>query len=679
MKIAGKVFVGYGIIAAVAVAIGLIGHRAAETTRLHHYALVEKHLPILNALQDLRFRASQFFEETATQRLSRTEPHASRDVAGTPAPTLSAQDYVRAAFVEYERLVRAYFPQEHDFAGQVGRAVDRTLSSTVDATKLSARAEQDPSRPERLTEFQNARRELLDIIHDATVRESQEIEELRELVAQTFARQLQLTVLMGAGTFVVALAIGIFVSRRIARPIRALQKAAASLGAGELTARANIATKDETGMLAAAFNQMADSLSRTITASNYFESILLSLADGLIVVDSHLTIVKVNDTTQEMLGFHRDELIGQSLDRILPTASLDNLSSMTTSGALRHGFASTANRKEGPPLPILVAGASLQEPASEGMVFAIKDITELRRFEDQLVAKNAELQKEIGERKRTEQALLRSRDTLQDLVIELSEARDMAMEANRAKSAFLATMSHELRTPLNAIIGYAEMLQEETASLKDKAIAGDLDRIRGAGKHLLQLINDVLDLSKIEADRFELCYEMVTLPTFLDELKDTVRPLADKNGTRLVLSIAPDLGDIEADPVRLRQILFNLLNNACKFTAHGTVTLRVTTLRVGTTPSYAFAVKDTGIGISPEDQLKLFQRFSQVDDSATRKFEGTGLGLAIVRRLCELMGGRVTVESVVGAGSTFTAILPMRRPHSSVDGTADDSLASAVL
>lgn len=677
MKIAGKIFVGYGIVAAVAVAIGVVSHHAAETTRLHNYALVEKHLPVLNALQDLRFQASQLYEEAATSRLSHIEPQPT--ATASHAPTHTVQDHVHAAFVEYDRLVQAYFPLEKAFPEQIERALDRTLLASADLPGSENQSDQGASRRERLAAFQDAQRNLLAIIHEATVRESQEIEELRELVAQTFAQQLQLTVLLGGGTFFVALAIGIVVSRRIAKPICALQDVAASLGAGELAARANVATKDETGMLATAFNHMADSLSRTITASDYFESILLSLADGLIVVDAHLKIVKVNDTTEEMLGFKRDELVGQPLSRILPAAMLDNISSMTKSGALRHGFTSTANRKEGPPVPILVAGASLQEPASHGMVFAIKDITELRRFEDQLMAKNAELQKEISERKRTEQALLRSRDTLQDLVIELSEARDMAMEANRAKSAFLATMSHELRTPLNAIIGYAEMLQDETANGQDETIAGDLARIRSAGIHLLQLINDVLDLSKIEADKFELCYETIALPVFLDELKKTVLPLADANGSQLILSVAPDVGNIEADPVRLRQVLFNLLNNACKFTAHGTVTLQVTTLRVGNTPSYSFAVKDTGIGISPDDQLKLFQRFSQVDDSATRKFGGTGLGLAIVRRLCELMGGRVNVESTVGVGSTFTAILPKVRPQPSANTTVDESLASAVL
>jgi len=677
MRIAGKIFVGYGIIAAAAVAIGLTSYQAADATRAYHHTLVEKHVPALNALQDLRFHVMRLFEEAATHRLGEADHRHTESASSTRLDT--ARERAQASFVEYQTLVRTHFPQEQEYVAKIQAALERTASASRDIPALSDRPEEQLPAHEPIAAFRTAQSALLDIVAQAIEGEAKEIEELREIVAQTIAHQLRLTLAMGLGTFLAALVIGIYVARRIAHPITALEDAATALGAGELNARANVETNDETGVLAAAFNRMADSLSRTITASNYFEGILLSLADGLVVVDTDLKIVKVNDTTQEMLGYQRDELVGQPLSRILPATTLENLPAMARSGELRQGLASSATCQSGASLPILLAGASLQEPASQGMVFVIKDITELRRFQDELMAKNDDLQKEIAERKRAEQALLRSRDTLQDLVIELSEARDMAMEANRAKSAFLATMSHELRTPLNAIIGYAEMLQEETLDLRNDAVTGDLRHIRSAGQHLLQLINDVLDLSKIEADKFELSYETVALLPFLEELKETVRPLAEKNANELILTVSSNVGSIEADAVRLRQILFNLLNNACKFTAHGTVTLQVSMIRLGNTPAYAFAVKDTGIGISPEDQMKLFQRFSQVDDSATRKFGGTGLGLAIVRRLCELMGGRVTVESAVGAGSTFTAVLPVIQPRAAISSDDYASLASAVL
>jgi signal transduction histidine kinase len=242
---------------------------------------------------------------------------------------------------------------------------------------------------------------------------------------------------------------------------------------------------------------------------------------------------------------------------------------------------------------------------------------------------------------------------------ELAEARDAALEATRLKSEFLANMSHELRTPLNAIIGYSEILAEDAEDSGRQGELADLEKIRSAGKHLLALINDVLDLSKIEAGKMEVHLETFEVSSMLEEVISTVAPLVAKNDNRLEVRRAEGLGTLHADLTKVRQALFNLLSNACKFTSGGVITLAVVRERVdGVADWLRFAVSDTGIGISPEQMKKLFEAFSQADASTSKKYGGTGLGLVLSRRFCQLMGGDIAVESALGAGSTFTIHLP---------------------
>jgi PAS domain S-box-containing protein len=250
-----------------------------------------------------------------------------------------------------------------------------------------------------------------------------------------------------------------------------------------------------------------------------------------------------------------------------------------------------------------------------------------------------------------------SRDLAEAERAAADQARELAEAANRAKSTFLANMSHELRTPLNAIIGYAEMLEED---IDDATQRADLQKIHTSGKHLLGLINDVLDLSKIEAGKVELHIDVFDIEQLLDQVTSTMRPLLDKNDNRFELRRQQPLGVMTSDATRLRQVLLNLLSNAAKFTHQGEVILAVRREAAGW---LEFEIMDSGIGMTPEQLSKLFQPFVQADANTTRLYGGTGLGLVISRRLCRMMGGDVTVESEAGHGTRFKVRLPARAPE----------------
>jgi signal transduction histidine kinase len=264
---------------------------------------------------------------------------------------------------------------------------------------------------------------------------------------------------------------------------------------------------------------------------------------------------------------------------------------------------------------------------------------------------------EIGAMARAVDVFATVSKELHDREHSLVEARALAEAASEHKSQFLASMSHELRTPLNAIIGLTEMMVTNAARLGTEKALEPLRRVHRAGQHLLSLINEVLDLSKIEAGKLELNPESVNVALLIDEVIGTAGELAEQNENRLIVEVQDNLGSLSADPMRLRQILLNLLSNACKFTKQGKVALRVRRAVDGR-DWIEFVVSDTGIGMTPEQLSKLFKEFSQADSLTAQRFGGTGLGLAITRKLARMMGGDVTVTSEPGKGSVFTVRLP---------------------
>ena len=242
------------------------------------------------------------------------------------------------------------------------------------------------------------------------------------------------------------------------------------------------------------------------------------------------------------------------------------------------------------------------------------------------------------------------------LFAEIQEKSRQLAEASQHKSQFLANMSYELRTPLNAIIGVSEMLREDAEALKQDT--EPLDRVLGAGRHLLALINDILDLSKIEAGRMELAFSSFSLAPLIADVIKTIEPLATKNSNKVAVHCDSGIGTMHADQMRLRQALLNLMSNANKFTDRGTISIDAHQVQENGRDWITLAVTDTGIGMTPEQMGKLFQEFSQASSATASKYGGTGLGLAISKRFCQMMGGDITVESEPGRGSTFTIRLP---------------------
>jgi signal transduction histidine kinase/DNA-binding response OmpR family regulator len=299
-----------------------------------------------------------------------------------------------------------------------------------------------------------------------------------------------------------------------------------------------------------------------------------------------------------------------------------------------------------------------------------KNIDDFKKLEDKLLRLNQKLESKVEKRTIDLQSIndqlsdeIRERKLMESLLAHhvkiADEARERAEDANRIKSEFLANMSHELRTPLNAIIGYSEILEEDAEEDGQVDLIRDLQKIRNAGKHLLNLINDVLDLAKIESGKMSLYFESFDITKLAEDVINTVQPVCSKNNNKITLSCAKDVGLMRSDLTKVQQSLFNLLSNASKFTHAGHIQLSITKeVNDAGEKIISFKVSDTGIGIKPDQLKKLFRAFSQADNSTTRKYGGTGLGLAITKQFTTMMNGEILVESEYGKGSTFTLNLP---------------------
>jgi signal transduction histidine kinase/HAMP domain-containing protein len=469
----------------------------------------------------------------------------------------------------------------------------------------------------------------------------------------------------GAGAFVFAL----YLTRPLRQMIGVAQQVADGQDADvDLPA---LRGRDEIGTLARALTSMMDQVRRRTRELRESEArirtILNTAAEGIVTIDEQGRLESFNQAAERIFGHRSDEVRGKHfttlLQRgaprdmptllgsvILPGGSLGAESSLynirRVTGTTREVI---GRRHDGAAFPVEMAVSEVV--LGDRLVYTaiLRDITERKQAESQIRHMTEELERRVQERTAE---LMQANQSLE-------YARDLALGANRAKDAFLATMSHELRTPLNAIIGYCDYWLAEAEELDADEMRDDLRKMHQSGTHLLTLINDILDLAKIQAGKVSLEPADFDAPPLLAELREWVEPLVRKNDNTLTIECPPDLGGMRADRTRVRQVLLNLLSNAAKFTKSGSIRLRAERRTAGEREDLIFSVVDTGIGMKPEDVRRLFREtFFQAETSGTRKHEGTGLGLVICKKLCLLMGGDIEVQSAPGVGTTFTVRLP---------------------
>ncbi len=424
---------------------------------------------------------------------------------------------------------------------------------------------------------------------------------------------------------------------------------------GDLDQKIETGGAGEIGSLASSFKAMVEKLQIDISERRMVEDELLesetkyrriieTANEGIWVLDRGLNTTFVNQRFADMLGYTREDMIGHHLMEYIADEDKQVIENQiaTRRKGMKGSYELRLMHRDRRTIWCLVSGSPILDEAGsfQGSFGMFTDITERKKAEEAIQDAHRTLEHKVAERTR-----------------ELAQAKEAAESADRLKSAFLATMSHELRTPLNSIIGFSGILLQELAGPLNEEQKKQLGMVSDSAEHLLALINDVLDLSKIEAGQLKIAKEPFSLRPVLDKVVRTVNPLAQVKHLSLELEVAPEVGAVMADSRRVEQILLNLLSNSIKFTEQGYI--RISCEPAGS--EVRISVTDTGIGIKPEDLEKLFRPFTQVETGLTRQYEGTGLGLSISKRLVTLMGGTITVTSEWGKGSTFSFTIPVDR------------------
>ena len=483
---------------------------------------------------------------------------------------------------------------------------------------------------------------------------------------------LRTILLVKAAILIVGVMLAFLLSRRLTRPLHRITEATRELARGNFDVDLPTRDRDEIGELARCFKDMADQLQQSLQQKREEEArlatILRSAAEGIFILDDQGRVELLNAAAERIFGYSDRELLGQNVKVLIPKevqglpapggpGTASEIDSIKLGRINNRTQEVIGRRKDGSTFPLELSVSDV--PVGDHRVYTgiVRDITERKRAEkeihdlnDLLRQLNELLDRRVQERTRQ----------LQQANTDLAAARDQAVEVSRVKIVFLAQMSHEFRTPLNHVKGYVELLREDLEERRLTELLPDVDRILTGSQNLLYLISDVLDYSSIESQRLELTLETFELRDVVDELARSLAPRAEATGNKLEVSCPESVGAMHADRMRVRQVLWNLLSNAVKFTKNGRVELEARRQTEAGRDWVVARVRDTGIGIAPEQLGRLFQPFSQCEDGPTRRYDGSGLGLVLCRSFCRMMGGDVGVESEPGKGSTFTVRLPAR-------------------
>ena len=513
--------------------------------------------------------------------------------------------------------------------------------------------DQDPVVAQQTIEMRDKTRSILTSIILIDKRTKNELAVTLAAIDEKLHHVILTSLLFTIGISLAAIAlIGAIAARRISKPLAHFKAAAVALSEGQFEVEIPIWTRDEMGDLAHAFRQMVTDLvfhrRALLQSQEYTETIISSMTDTLLVVSPQGLIERVNRV--DLLAYSAEELRGMPIGQLFLDATAaaaftgSGLASLLQAGSIANLETPLALRSGGGKISVLISAAVMRNPQDDvvGIVVVARDITERRRMEDDL--RHAKRQAEAG---------------------------------NRAKSAFLANMSHEIRTPMNAIIGFTELvLQEDLAS----KVRDFLNKVKVASHALMEIIGAILDLAKIEARKMELAPEAFNLVDIFNRLANLFSLQVANKNMELIFIISPNsqrtlFGDVR----RLEQVLINLIQNAVKFTEAGRITVQANMTEHGADRvAAAFLVRDTGIGIDPQQLPHLFKPFVQADGSATRKYGGTGLGLTLCKNLVEMLGGTLRAESIPGKGSTFSFTIPLEcratlpkkpPPHADADRT----------
>jgi len=438
----------------------------------------------------------------------------------------------------------------------------------------------------------------------------------------------------------------------ISAPILKLAELTASISQNQdFTIQLKPQGNDEVGILYQQFNTMLSQLLKWQTERDlavkeitFLAHVFKNINENVSITDVNDNIIFVNQSLLKTYGYSEDELIGQKINILRSPTNQSEVINEIYPSTLKGGWKGELlnRRKDGSEFPIFLRTTIIFDKANQPVALAgvSNDITESKKVENELKLHREHLE-----------------DLVKQRTAELELEKERAQSADRLKSAFLATMSHELRTPLNSIIGFSGILMQERPGPLNAEQKKQLGMVQSSARHLLSLINDVLDISKIEAGQLKVNIELFTLPDVINKAVETCNPLAEKKNLPINVSISPDVNNITSDKQRVQQILINLVNNAIKFTEIGSVSIDCCIIN----DNVQIKVKDSGIGIEKDQMELLFKPFTQIDTGLTRKHEGTGLGLSICKKLLDMLGGSIEVDSEFGTGSTFTVKLPINK------------------